>query len=443
MLKGKRFRNSNFLSTDDLVDGEDITDVVVSENLQQVTGDVGVTISNKFLVVELSNNLVDLVSVKEIVDINIVDILNPGPGVVSGWVGGGVVIAKDGLNIGGWDDASEDFLNVVKGEGLEDGVELDGDVLVDQESLEESLLDDNITLNIVLGDGVDLRSGDDLLIDLNIDDLGWLIDDLGFTSDGLNNDFLVGGGNLDISSDLGDLSDGWLVDKESFVDLVQKEFVADGIKSLSVVVVSSSEIGGGVPIRVVGGVSVSGVGGDEGSLNSMSEDLVQVLFNGDVTAAKILNAVVVSGGWVLVVDPFGGVWDALGDDLDLWDDVLVEEDWVTEVLHELGDGPELLEKWRLNISSEDGWVLFPELTEEWDGEVLTEEGVRHELIQIQNRDLTLAPARFNIISVGVGGWRVVERVQQRLPGDGREPVGVGQESVFQKQIIPGQERLLF
>lgn len=126
----------------------------------------------------------------------------------------------------------------------------------------------------------------------------------------------MGRGNFDISSDLGDLTNGWLVDEQSLVDFVQKEFVANGIKSLSVVVVSSSEIGGGVPIRVVGGVSVSGVGSDERSLNSVSEDLVQVLFNGDVTAAKILNVVVVSGGGVLVVDS-GGVWSGLGDDLDL------------------------------------------------------------------------------------------------------------------------------
>lgn len=245
----KRFCNTrNFLNADDLIDGENITDgVVVSEDLQQVTGNMGVSISNKVLVVELSNNLVDLVSVKDILDINIVDILER---VVTDWVG--VVITEDGFNIYGWgDDASEDFLNVVKGKGLEDGVKFDGDVLVDQESLEEGILNNDITFNIVWGDGVDFRSGDDLLIDLNIDDLGWLIDDLGFTSDWLDNDFLVGWGNLDISSDLGDLSDGWLVKEEGLVDFVQKEFVADGIKSLSVVVVSSSEEGGGVPVRVV------------------------------------------------------------------------------------------------------------------------------------------------------------------------------------------------
>jgi len=412
----------------------------VSEDLQQVTGNVGVSVSNKFLVVELSDNLVDFVTVKNIVDVNVVNILNPGVGVVTGWVG--VVITEDGLNIDGWDDASEDFPNVVKGKGLEDGVEVEGDVLVDKESLEKGLLHDNITFNIVLGDGVDLRSGNNLFVNFDIDDLGWLIDDLGFTSDRLDNNLLVGRGDLDISSDLSDLSNGWLVDEEGLVDLVQKEFVADGIKSLSVVVVSSSEDGGGVsvragvPVRVVGDVWVSRVGGDDGSFNSMSEDLVQVLLNGDVmTGIVFLDIVVVSGGGVLVVDSFGGVWDALGDDLDLWDDVLVEEDWVTEVLHELWDGPELLEKWRLNISSEDGWVLLPELTEERDGKVLTEEGVRHQLLNVKKGDLSLSPARFDIIPVGVRGWGVVKRVQQGLPGEGREPVGVGEESIFQKQIV--------
>lgn len=119
------------------------------------------------LVVELSDNLVDLVTVEEIVDIDIVDILNSE---VAGWVG--VVISEDGFNINGrWDDASEDFPDVVKGKGLKNGVEFDGDVFVDEESFEESILHDDITLNIVLGEGVDFRSGDNLLINFDIDDL--------------------------------------------------------------------------------------------------------------------------------------------------------------------------------------------------------------------------------------------------------------------------------
>lgn len=190
---------------------------MVSEN---VTGNVGVSVSNKFLVVELSDNLVDLVTVKDIVDVNIVNILNSGINVVAGWVGVVVVITENGLNIDGWDDASENFPDVVKGQGLEDTVKLEGDFVLVDKSLQESIFHDDITFNIVFGDGVDFRSGNNLFVNLDIDDLGWLIDDLGFTSDRLDNNLLVGRGDLDISSDLSDLSFDWLVDEKGLVDLV-------------------------------------------------------------------------------------------------------------------------------------------------------------------------------------------------------------------------------
>lgn len=131
----------------------------------------------------------------------------------------------------------------------------------------------------------------------------------------------------------------------------------------------------------------------------------------------------------------------MGDDLDLWNNVLVEEDWVTEVHLELGDGPELLEEWRLNISLEDGWVLLPELTEEGDLEVLSEEWVGHEFLKREDGHTTLGPGLNIIVSV-VGGWGEFIRAVKKgfLQGKGREPMGVG-ELVLQKPIVPGKERL--
>lgn len=74
----------------------------------------------------------------------------------------------------------------------------------------------------------------------------------------------------------------------------------------------------------------------------------------------------------------------------LRNNVLVEEDWVTEVHLELGKHPESLEKGRFHISSEDGWVLLPELTEKWDLKILSEEGMRHELLQRDNGHTTVS-----------------------------------------------------
>jgi len=96
------------------------------------------------------------------------------------------------------------------------------------------------------------------------------------------------------------------------------------------------------------------------------------------------------GGGGSEIEVLTSGWDnGLGNDLNLRNNVLVEEDWVTEVHWELWEHPESLEKWRLNISSEDGWVLLPELTEKWDGEILTEEGVRHELFQRDDGNSTV------------------------------------------------------
>jgi hypothetical protein len=61
-------------------------------------------------------------------------------------------------------------------------------------------------------------------------------------------------------------------------------------------------------------------------------------------------------------------------------DVSVEEGWLDKVLAEGGDLPELLEVDGSNIPLEH-WV-FPVLTEDGEVHVFTEEGVRHDLIQL-------------------------------------------------------------
>lgn len=147
----------------------------------------------------------------------------------------------------------------------------------------------------------------------------------------------MGWGNLDIRSDLGDLTDGWLVDEEGLVDFVQEEFVVDSVVS---VVLTSSEDWAAVSVEGWVGFSIGvwedgpwHVGGS--SVDSMAENLVQVLFNGDVSLAvvtwgvDVVLDIVVVPGVVLVVGvtrvvlvvvveiSLRGVGHVLGDDLNL------------------------------------------------------------------------------------------------------------------------------
>jgi len=287
---------------------------------------------------------------------------------------------EDGLNIsvdgGGFpfwnvndvtsgDESVDDFPDLVKGKGLEDGVDFVGDFLGEEELLQEDFLDGVFFFD----DLRDLGPWDNLLNNIDIDDFWLFEDNLGLTSDWLNNDFLVGWGNLDISSDLGDFTDDWLVQEQSLVDLVQKELVVDAVSLVS------EDI-------VVPGVGVW----DNWRVFSVEdsavvEDLVEVVSNGDLSAlwVNILVQVLLNIDWVVQVVSVD-VLGLQGDDLYLWDDVLVEEDWVAEVLLEFWDGPELLEEDGLDVPTEDDGVFFPELTEEWDVEVLSEEGCGHNLL---------------------------------------------------------------
>jgi len=446
MEKMKKLRANN------LING---WDVVVSKNSQQVTGNWGVFVSNDVLVVQLLEDPVDLVAVDEVVNINVVNVIPRG-------VGG--IITIDGRNINRGGDPANDFPNLVKGKGPEDGEDFWGDVSGDEKAPEESFLH-----NDVFGLLVRLGVGDNPFLDLDIDKLGLLNDNLGLSSDGLNDNFPVGGGNLDVSEDFGIFSNNGLVNEQSAVDFVQENPVVDAADS---VVELTAEHRGVVPVEGVGGV---GIWEDGVAFDSMSVDPVQVLFNSDTIAsvcwvfnslasirvswvADITASIRVSWvsditasirvswvfdslasiAWVLniVVVSVGSGGDGLGDDLNLWVDVFVEEDWVPEVSLELRNGEELLEEGRLHIVSEDGGVFLVELTEKWDLQVLTEEWEGHQLLEGKNRHSLLSPG-VDIIPIDgrVGGRRVVEGVKGRSLGPVGKAVGVGGQPVLQKHII--------
>jgi len=150
--------------------------------------------------------------------------------------------------------------------------------------------------------------------------------------------------HFDVSEGLFDLTDfvheshvG--VEVQVFVDFVQKEFV----------------VGGGGSLVFV-------------------EESIELLAHWD------LEFVVSVGGWVLLFLHHcwvGGLVVVLGhglsNDLELWNDVLVEEDGVLEVHGESFDIPELLEEDAGDVFVHDGFMLIPHLSEQWDVHVTLEE----------------------------------------------------------------------
>lgn len=219
----------------------------MSKNLQQGTDDLGVgTLGKGFPVVHIAvEDVADSVTVEDVVDIDVVE---------TGWVGDvRNIISIDGLNINEVSnrghDPADDLLNLVIWEGPEDGVKFWGDVLVDEELLQE---------NFLQGDGLNVTGGGhDFLVNLDVDDPWLFNDDLLFSSDWLNNDFLPGRRKFNFSSDLGGLSNDWFVQEQSFVDFVQKELVV-GV-GVDVEVVSVLELTSNV-FRVVPVEGVPGVG---------------------------------------------------------------------------------------------------------------------------------------------------------------------------------------
>jgi hypothetical protein len=245
---------------------------------------------------------------------------------------------EDILLSGDWNNGvdgnktGDDELDEVGGDTLtfknltEEGGELDlsqnntlVDFLVDDLLTEEILEDDKVLFgqdDVVNGEwnnGVD--DWDNLLVNLNIDDLG-VVDESLFLS----------WENLDISLDFSEISgDDWLVDVQVLVELVQKELVVGGF---------GLEWKSGWESKTVVGVW-------ENILVLQKDVIDQGLESKDILFLSVGS----SGDGVLSVEK-----------LDNGVNVLVEEDGVEEVLLVGWDGPELLEVDGLNKTLE-GWVL--------------------------------------------------------------------------------------
>ena len=67
------------------------------------------------------------------------------------------------------------------------------------------------------------------------------------------------------------------------------------------------------------------------------------------------------------------------NDVYLWNNVFVEQDWVLEVHFEGGGSPHMLEQWGSQVLVE-GWVV-QSLTEYWEGQVLLEQGCLEQSLQ--------------------------------------------------------------
>jgi len=323
---------------------------------------------------------------------------------------------------------ADNFLNVGEGKSLQDGVKFIRDFLRDDELLEENVFDQNFTFDFRNS----LLLGDNLLVNLDIDNLGFLDDNLGFTGDWLNNKFLMGRGDLDVSLDLGDLSLDWFVEEESSVDFVQKEFVVDWSVDITVLVGITGGVWDGV-------VSVSSL---LVSVLEGFEDFVQVVSDNDFTGFDIPVQIFIDKllllsegvsslegvGWVFV---FEDTFLGLGEDLDLWDDVFVEENWVTEVLLELLELPQVLEHWGFNVPSEDDWVLSQVLTEQRNLVVSLEEVGLDKLFEGVDGHTTLIPAVY-ILSPFQTGFQT----QKRFLGELESVVEVLlEEFVLQQRLL--------
>jgi hypothetical protein len=212
-------------------------------------------------------------------------------------------------------------------------------LVLDEIFLDEFILDDLVLENFWNAD------------DLSINDLDVIEGHFWLSGDGIEDlSFNILGHNLNVGDDF---SNWGLVQKEITVDFLQQVFVVDVVDIESL-------------------LSVVFVGEWENFTFNVDETvLVQSLDSTEV----IEEVDVVTGDAVNGANEFGvdstDLFDFNLQGLDLWVDVLVEENWVSEVLLELTGGPELLEEWRSNVLLED-WVLHV-LLEEWDGHVLTEE----------------------------------------------------------------------
>jgi len=266
-------------------------------------------------------------------------------------------------------------------------VDLWGDVLLLDQFLEELFADELLTvdngLNELLTDWEDLVNDllpldwedllpldwedllsfdwEDLFVNLNIND-PWLIDNNAFSGD-WGNDNLLLWENLNISLNFSDwLNDGLTLEQVP-VDALEEELVVDSLSVGWVVLLSVDGLSG--LWKPVCGVSVVNIF----LLLSVNvwqdipvphDQILEGLTSQNILSVSAL--LLATDGWESVL-----VLEKLNNGVD----VLVEEDWVDEVLTEGGDLPETLEVDGGNVPLED-WVLDV-LTEEGDAQVFTEE----------------------------------------------------------------------
>lgn len=331
-------------------------DVLLEEDLDEEDFPLGDGVEVGVLGVDLTD---DVVEVDLVMDDSLVDL----------W-GDDVLVEEDldeeVVTVGDF----ADVIKVLSVDLTEDGEEVDvaaddglEDLWGDHVPLEEDVQEEDIIDVLLLVGGVleglegdDFLDWDNLLLNLDIDDLGFFNDNLAFSGDWLNNKLLVSDQSLNISLDLGQFPNDGLVGEQVPVDLVQEELVVSGSGGVwGVWGVLTSEAGGGwVRVTVVVGIW-------EDIPVPVVDIIAQFLATENVLRVDIvLMSVVVGGEGVLRVE-----------ELDKGLDVLVEEDGVVEVCLEGRDLPELLEVGGSHIPLE-GWVLDV-LAEDGESQVLTEE----------------------------------------------------------------------
>jgi hypothetical protein len=257
---------------------------------------------------------------------------------------------------------------------LDEGILVEG--ILDEVILEEGILDevilvegilDQILLDLILDQVLLKFILDELFLDFFLDDLvnweNWNADDFSINNLDFVVDFWLSGDGIEelsvniLGQEFADFRNWDLVEEEISVDLLDQVLVVDVVDIERLL---SVEWGGGL------------VFWDEGKNLTVNIDesvLVQSL-----DSTEIIEEVNVGGG-IDGANEFAVDSTHFGLDLqslDLRVDVLVEEDWVSEVLLELTGGEEeLLEEGRCNILLED--VVLHVLSEQRNAHVFSEQ----------------------------------------------------------------------
>jgi len=178
---------------------------------------------------------------------------------------------------------------------------------------------------------------------------------------------------------------------------------------------------------------------------TLSVNIVDIQVSGDPVQERLGVDLVVSNKLVTdegdnkvvpvpvqVLNRVEGGWEGGGllilEQGDQWEDILVEEDGVDEVLLEGGRLPEPLEVDGGNVPLEHG--ILPILTEDGEGVIHSEKGVSYNLVQFVNGQIE------NVITEVLGDLEVIsvdEAPLQRM----------SQQSSSQQDVVSDQRTLVF